>query len=712
MGLLVRIAPDGGPSIVYWGKSLGSLSEKAARVLVLADPFTPSPSGDEPRARVAIVPEHHFGWTGQPGLTGSRDGRAWSPKFECISAFYNGEPTSGYVEAGAGTIVFEGADVEIGLSLRVEVELLDSGLIRARSTVGNLDEEPYSLDGLFVTFPVPVEALELMDFTGRWGRERSPQRAPFSIGTHSRDARGGRPGHDSAFLLHAGTPDFGFGRGDVFAVHVAWSGNQRIYAEKMSWGAAVLGGGELLLPGEIRLGKNEEYASPWVYASYGLGLDGVAQRFHKHQRSRERRVNSNRPVTLNTWEAVYFDHNRETLFSLAEKAALVGVERFVLDDGWFGGRRDAQAGLGDWTVSTEVWPEGLHPLVDQVKALGMEFGLWVEPEMVNPDSDLAREHPEWVMSARTEWPSAARWQQVLDLTIEGAYEHVRGQLFDLLDEYDISYLKWDHNRELLEAGSQLKLGSPAVHGQTLAFYRLLDELRAKYPALEIETCASGGGRVDLGVLEHTDRVWVSDNSDPVDRQHMLRWAGQLVPPEYLGSHIAAARSHTTSRTHDLSFRAGTAIFGHLGVEWDLTQATESELTDLSEWIRFFKAERELLLGGNVVRMDHVQEGQYVYGVINNDASRGIFAIVDTMSVESKPGPRLRLRGLDPNRDYRICPLRIGRAPERFTPPSWFGEVSDTGWHGIVLPGPAIENVGVERPDLRPEQLILLIAEAM
>ena len=225
----------------------------------------------------------------------------------------------------------------------------------------------------------------------------------------------------------------------------------------------------------------ESYSSPWVCFSSGPGLDVVARRFHRHLRARSRPVSTTRPVTLNVWEAVYFDHRLERLVDLAERAARVGVERYVLDDGWFGARRHDRAGLGDWVVSDEVWPEGLRPLIDRVTGLGMQFGLWFEPEMVNPDSDLARAHPDWMMAARDELPVASRHQQVLDLTVPGAYEHVKGQILALLAEYDIPYIKWDHNRDLVEAGSQPAGGRPAVHAQTLAVYRLLDELRAEHP---------------------------------------------------------------------------------------------------------------------------------------------------------------------------------------------------------------------------------------
>ncbi len=258
----------------------------------------------------------------------------------------DGSAVEGHASGGPGEVVVEAVDAEAELALVLRVELLPSGLLRTRATVTNRAADPYTVDGLTLALPVPAEAAELLDFAGRWGRERAPQRLPFRVGTHLRENRKGRTGADSAYVLHAGTPGFGFADGQVYAVHTAFSGNHVHLAERAFTGVRLLGGGELLLPGEVRLGEGESYTSPWLYGSFGTGLDEVAARFHRHLRSRPRPVSTARPVTLNVWEAVTFDHRLERLVALAERAAEVGVERFVLDDGWFGARRDDHAGLG------------------------------------------------------------------------------------------------------------------------------------------------------------------------------------------------------------------------------------------------------------------------------------------------------------------------------------------------------------------------------
>lgn len=724
-GVSVLIDAKGGqlPAIVHWGAGLPALTARQAETLVGASvPVTSSNTVDLP-PRPGLLPGHHSGWTGRPGLRGSFGGIGWSPKFRTQTVALNGTPVTAFTSSGPGLLEISALDDADRLRLDLTLELLPGGLLRSRAQLTNLCDEKYTVEDLALSFPIPSEATELLDFAGNHNYERIPQRGTLRTGTHLRENRKGRTGADSAYILHAGTPGFGFGHGEVWAVHTAWSGNHQHYAERVFTGEQLLGGGELLLPGEIRLGRGDSYTSPWIYASYGTGLDEVAHRFHTHVRSRSPQVSAERPVTLNVWEAVYFGHDEDKLIDLAERAAAIGVERYVLDDGWFGSRRDDTSGLGDWVVSPDVWPTGLHPLVDRVHALGMQFGLWFEPEMANPDSDVARAHPEWIMAARTEWPVESRHQQVLNLGIPEAYEHVKKHILALLAEYPIDYIKWDHNRDLIEAGNQLEAGRPGVHAQTLAFYALLEEIRSLHPELEIESCSSGGARVDLGVLEHTDRVWVSDNIDPHDRQSMLRWTTQLLPPEYMGSHIASGRSHTTGRRHDLAFRAGTAIFGHLGVEWDLATASEEELNSLRRWIAFYKQERSLLLAGDVVRMDGHDSSILVHGVVSRNRSRAIFATAALDSLYPDPAGRLKLRGLDPDATYRVEPVFPGTTPSGLLPPAWWGQptaagqaIRPTSLRGgaqddVIFPGGSfhgsvLAKVGVASPRIHPDQVVL------
>jgi alpha-galactosidase len=505
-------------------------------------------------------------------------------------------------------------------------------------------------------------------------------------------------------LLIAGTRGFDFGDGEIWAVHTAWSGNHRSYAERGMSGFAVIGGGELLLPGEGRLEPAGSYSTPWIYGSYGVGLDQLSARFHEYLRARDTHPKTDRPVVLNTWEAVYFDLDLEKLKALADAAAEVGAERFVLDDGWFRGRRDDHAGLGDWYVDEGIWPKGLHPLVDHVTGLGLQFGLWVEPEMVNPDSDLAREHPEWILATGNRMPPTARHQQGLNLGIPAAYDYLLERLDSLLNEYDISYLKWDHNRDFVDGGNQIT-GTAGIHEQTLGVYRLLDELKRRHPGLEIESCSSGGARVDLGILERTDRVWGSDSNDALERQKIQRYTQLLLPPELIGCHVGPPKAHTTGRTQSLAFRATTALFGHFGIEWDISAASAEERKELAGWVALHKELRPLLHTGRVVRADRGSEDFLLHGVVAQDGSRAVYSAVQlTQSITSDLG-RVRLPGLDAKRMYRVSkPATPG---QQSRPAPWWVDGGQ-----VELNGAALAAVGVQVPAQWPESAILLEVHAI
>lgn len=707
VSVLLDVTDGRVPAIAHWGRALGTLGPEGLDALCEATtPPVPQNLVDVP-VRVGLLPQVSDGWLGRPGLAGSRpDGSGWTPRLITRGLRIDGTPLTGtHAETGAAHVEIDLEDPAEGLGVLLELELLPTGLLRLRARLTNTGTGHYRLDELTLSLPVPATADELLDFAGRWTKERTPQRRAFTVGTHLRENRRGRTGADSAHLLHAGRPGFGFREGAVWAVHTAFSGNHRHLAERTSSDQRLLGGGELLLPGEVALEQGGTYESPWLYASYGDGLDQVAARFHRHLRSRPHHVDARRPVTLNVWEAVYFDHDLERLTDLADRAAALGVERFVLDDGWFGSRRDDTSGLGDWVVSPEAWPDGLGPLIDHVRAHGMEFGIWFEPEMVNEDSDVARAHPEWIMAPSPErMPLRSRNQQVLNLSIPEAYAHVRDQMLALLGAHEIGYIKWDQNRDLLESATRAT-GRAAVHDQTRAAYRLMDELRAAHPGLEIEACASGGARVDLGVLEHTDRVWVSDCIDPLERQQMHRWTSQLIPLELMGSHIASGRSHTTGRLHTLGFRAHSALMGHLGIEWDLAAASEGELAELTAWITLYKECRELLFTGDLVRADRGESPLWLQGVVSPDRGEALFALSAVGRADAAQHPRLVLPGLDPAAAYRVRALLPSGPPSHLTSPPWLARVLEAD--GAVLPGAALAVAGLAAPLLDPEQGLLL-----
>ena len=702
VGILISASSDLMPSVLHWGQDMGPITADEAATLQRTSTWPPVSSTFDGSLQLGIIPEERWGWKGRPGLVGHRGGKDWSPTWHVTQVLLDGSPVDGFVAGEAGVIEYQAEAPAAGLAMTIWVEMLPMGLVRARASLTNLADDAFQLDELTIRFPVPSQARELMDFAGRWAVERVLQRQAFSVGAYRRENRHGRTGADSSYILSAGERGFGYQQGEIWATHVGWSGNHIQLAERDQLGAQVIGGGELLLAGEGRLAQGESYESPWVYFNYAHGLDAQAGRFHEFLRSLPVHPATDRPVTLNVWEAVYFDHDLERLTDLAQRAAELGVERYVLDDGWFGARRNDFAGLGDWVVSADVWPDGLHPLINEVKRLGMQFGLWFEPEMVNEDSDVARAHPQWIMQLPDRMPVEARHQQVLNLGIPEAYDHVFQQMTALFEEYAIDYVKWDHNRDLIDAGT-MPDGQAGVAAQTRAFYRLLDELRSRFPSIEFESCSSGGARIDLGVMERAERVWVSDNIDPQDRQRMLWWTGQLLPPELMGNHVASGRSHVTGRWHDLNFRAATAVFGHFGIEWDLAQATEDELQQLSWWINWYKEHRTTLHTGRVVRLDIPDEGVYCKGVVSPD--QAIFSIAQLEGTTCGTIGHLKLPGLEPEAHYRINVVDPQPSVEAIAQTPWINSPGD-----VVLTGEQLAAVGIQAPIMRPCTAVLLVLD--
>jgi alpha-galactosidase len=680
------------PVVHHWGVPVGP--DHSDDLLLAADVGIPSGALDRALV-VPLLPTEADGWLGRPGISANRDGQWAFPRLRLT-----GPPEVERRDTG-GSVRVTAADVDAGLEVASELVLDRFGVLRMRHTATNTGTGIWSVDGLLCLMPVPAEATELLDLAGRWCRESVPQRTPFAEGTRTREGRRGRTGHDTPLLMVAGTPGFGFRSGEVWAVHVAWSGNHVHLAQRHPEYQALLGGGELLTSGEVRLGSGQRYQTPWVYFVHSSsGLDGLSEALHSHLRARPEHPKTPRPVTLNVWEAVYFDHRLDRLTALADRAARIGVERFVLDDGWFPHRRDDHAGLGDWYVDPAVWPDGLGPLVDHVRGRGMQFGLWFEPQGINLDSDIARAHPDWVLGAPGRMPIASRYQQLLDIARPEAWAYLLERMDSLVTEYAIDYIKWDHNRDTVEAVHD---GTPAVHGQTVALYRLIDELRRRHPSLEIESCSSGGARVDLGILARTDRIWASDTNDPLERQATQRWTGLLVPPEMVGSHVGPTVSHTTHRATNLAFRCATALFGHAGIEWDITECTEPELDALARWIGGYQRLRGLVHHGVTVRVDHPDPSVLLHGVVAHDCGHALFGFAQLTTSGSVYPPRLRLPGLDQDSRYVVRPL-----PELPVPGSTARETPPWVRRGeIILSGAELAGFGLVCPVLRPQDAFVL-----
>lgn len=635
-----------------------------------------------------LMRENSRGFLGRPTLSGHRDGSSWSTHFEVTDFRHN---------KNLVVVIFE--DFHTQIQLEISFNLDQFGVLIQNASIKNIGKTNYVLNEFIHWLPLPREATQSLDFVGRWSSERNPQRREIGFGTWIRESREGRSGHNFSIANIALTAQTNFNSGDAWATSIAWSANSHYLIEKLFDGTCSTGAGELLLPGEIILAADEVYQAPALLSTYSSkGLDGVSAAFHSHLRARDAHPKRPRPLTLNMWEAIYFEHDETKIRALVDVASEVGIERIVLDDGWFLGRRNDRAGLGDWRIDPAIWPNGLKPIINYINDKGIEFGLWFEGEMVNPDSDLYRAHPEWILQEGNRIPPLWRHQLVLDLGQEGAYNHILEQTSAILSAHNIVYIKWDHNRVLIDAGH---LGKAGVHRQTRAIYRLFAELKIRFPELEIESCASGGARMDLGVIDFVDRFWTSDNNDALERQTIQRWSAQVIPPEMLGTHIGSTHGHQTGRTLELSMRAVTALFGHAGIEWNITQASIIERELLASWAKYYKANRGLLHSGRVTRIDYPEEHAYLHGVVSKDQVRAIFAYVQlTPTVSIHPAP-LKFTGLVEKDNYFVSAVFPAGKP-RFmliTPPPWM--------EGITMSGSALEQIGVAAPILAPANAFLI-----
>ncbi|WP_026971290.1 alpha-galactosidase [Aliagarivorans marinus] len=685
--LVIKV--DRNAEIIHWGNRISQIDED----LLLATERPVSQARLDVDVPLSLVPEMGAGHFNAPGIEGHRDRSAWAPVFKVVA-----------VEQGEQQLVFQLEDQTAQLLMSVNIELdYATDVLKKQVSITNIGEQPYQLGKLSCTLPLPQHAVELMTFHGRWSREFQTQRLSFSHGGFMQENRRGRTSHENFPGMFVGSKGFSEQQGQVWGVKLAWSGNHQLRADVKSDGRRFVQAGELLLAGEVVLEKGESYSSPEFYGCFSnSGLNGVSERFHKYVRENivSFPVDKPRPVHLNTWEGIYFDHRPEYIQEMATEAAEIGVERFIIDDGWFVGRDGERTALGDWYLDETKYPDGLEPVIAHVNKLGMEFGLWVEPEMISEDSMLYRAHPDWVLGLEGYHQPSGRWQYVLDLQNDDCFNYLFERLNDLLTRYNISYLKWDMNRELVQPGHQ---GSPAVHGQTKALYRLVDQLLAAHPEVEIESCSSGGGRIDFEILKRTHRFWASDCNDALERQTIQRGMSYFFPPEVMGAHIGPDEAHTTRRCHHINMRGMTALSGHMGVELDPVRASDEDKAGFKRYIALHKQYRQLLHSGRSFRLDTHDERQHVYGVTDeNDLLITVCQLA--MPDHALPAP-LRISCVEPDARYKVTLVEMPETSFQLMKqrPSWLDKT-------LILTGDNLREVGLTLPILDPESALLLSLE--
>ncbi|MFI1480061.1 alpha-galactosidase [Streptomyces sp. NPDC020747] len=495
----------------------------------------------------------------------------------------------------------------------------------------------------------------LSQLHGRWAAESRLVRSELTYGEKVIGSRRGHTSHQHLPWVAldadgAATEE----RGEVYGCALAWSGTWRIaVAQLPDTRVQITGGVGYDDSGLLRLEPGESFVTP-VFAGLWSdgGFGGASRAWHAYQRAYViPDADEHRPVLYNSWEATEFDISEEQQGALARRAAAMGVELFVVDDGWFGARTSDRAGLGDWTPNPDRFPAGLKPLADEVHALGMQFGIWVEPEMVNADSELYRAHPDWVQFQPGRKRTELRSQLVLNLAREDVQEYLWEKLDTLLSSAPIDYVKWDFNRCFTDAGwpgeaYPQRLWVDHVH----ALYRLLDRLRAAHPGVAFESCSGGGGRIDLGIMARTDQVWTSDNTDPLDRLAIQHGFSQVHPARAMAAWVTDSPNvQLNGRVSSLRFRFVSAMAGVLGVGGDLTRWSDEELAEARTWVELYKEIRPVVQGGDLHRL-RAPEGGLSAVQYSRDGDVVVLAWLQAQHYGEPVAP-VRLSGLDPAAAY-------------------------------------------------------------
>lgn len=654
--------------VVYWGPRLPDGED--LETLYLAGQIDVTGGMLDVNPELSICPEATRTFPGQPGLI-LRDGSGTPllPKF----AFANDE-----AQGNALSLTFRDAGNGLTYTARFAIDPV-THVIEAQAVLET--DGPVHLHWLSApVFPAPQLSDEMIDFSGRWCGEFQMNTIPWSPGMRYRENRTGRTGHEHFPGLLLPCRGATNATGDAYAFHYGWSGGHRMVAEELPDGRRQVQFGH---SARVENNAKQRFETGVLYAVYSDdGINGCAVAFQRHLRDEIvdfPHPDRPRPVHYNCWEAVYFDHNLPELKQIAELAAGLGAERFVLDDGWFGNRDDDTRSLSDWEVDPRKYPDGLGPLIDHVHGLGMSFGIWFEPEMINPDSDIHRAHPDWALGAEDQ--ILGRQQKALNMALPEVRDFLFDRIGKVLSDHEIDYVKWDHNRVL-------PLPDAA---QTRGSYALIDRLRAAFPGTEIESCASGGGRIDFGILRRTHRVWLSDSNDAIERLRMQHNAAIFLPMAVTGSHVGPRVCHTSGRTIDIRFRAWVAAQRHMGFEMDPRELTEEEAGVLREVTDWWKANRDWLTRADILRLDSPDPAVIAEQHLAEGGGRFVvFAGKQDTSRQIAPRP-FRLTRLSHDAMYRVTLKNRADAPElsRGTPLLKSESMVVSGGylmrHGLTLP---------------------------
>ena len=538
----------------------------------------------------------------------------------------------------------------------------DRAVITRSASFLNLSNKTINIEkAMSFNLDLPDSNYNMIQLNGAWGRERHVHDRSIKEGTQGFYSLKGASSAEFNPFLALRRPNTDEFSGEVIGFSLVYSGNfmaeidvdtynqtrilMGIHPERLSW----------------PLNLNEEFYTPDVVIVYSdKGLNYMIQVYHSLYREclmRGKWKNSVRPILLNSWEALSFSIDEEKIKELATNASKLGVELFVLDDGWFGKRNNDNAGLGDWTVNKEKFPNGLNEIIEYINKLGMDFGIWIEPEMVNKDSELYRSHPDWIIHDPNRKPSHTRNQYTLDFSRDEVVDHIYNQIEKLLSDYNISYVKWDMNRYITECYSKDKganLQGTVYHKYILNVYKLYDKLTTRFPDILFESCSSGGARFDPGMLYYAPQTWTSDNTDAMERIKIQYGSSLVYPLISMGSHVSESPNQQVFRETALETRANVAYFGNLGYELDVNNLSDVEKEEIKKQIQFYKENREVFQFGEFYRIKNPYNNNIsAWMVKSNDEKTIILGCYKLLNHANEGKERVKLFGLDKDGDYKL-----------------------------------------------------------
>ena len=579
------------------------------------------------------------------------------PKLEGLPATYTEKDDE------AQTLILTLQDPITGVELELFYTIFSRGGILARSAcfVNGGTETVHLLKAMSLCLDLPDCDYDWIQFSGAWARERHPRMRRLEQGIQSVGSMRGHSSHEHNPFLILKRPSADENQGEVIGFSLIYSGNFIAQAEVDTHDTTRVLLGIHPEWFDWKLDPGESFQTPEAVMVYSSsGLNHMSQTFHRLYRERLARGywrDRVRPILINNWEATYFDFTEEKILKLARTAADAGIELFVLDDGWFGERSSDRAGLGDWVVNRDRLPDGIPGLASRIREMGMKFGIWIEPEMVNKDSDLYREHPDWILTVPNRNQTHGRYQHVLDFSRKEVVDTIFQMISDILKDGSVTYVKWDMNRSITECWSAALPADrqgEVFHRYILGVYDLYERLTSTFPQVLFESCASGGGRFDPGLLYYAPQGWTSDDTDAIERLKIQYGTSFCYPVSSMGAHVSTSPNHQVGRATPLSTRANVACFGTSGYEMDLNRLSERELAEIKDQVTFMKKWRRLLQYGTFFRLKSPFDGNIAsWMTVSDDRSQAIVGWYRILNSVNPPYTRMKLAGLDPDRLYKV-----------------------------------------------------------